>query len=147
MTDFKFNPKLDESLFSLDVPEGYHILASGVISAKGSTADDLVLLLRAWSGGNGGVFPDSLVNVTDWFNAAMKYDWSRETMDEKTMHTMIGRAFFSLNANQNWAYRGKGVKVGDAERAIFWKPSARGKYQVIYGDLSVREVEKKDLPK
>ena len=60
MSDFKFNPKLDESQFSLEVPKGYEVVVKTNFAAKDVSEDDLVLLLRAWAGGNGGVFPDSL---------------------------------------------------------------------------------------
>ena len=146
LSDIQFNPKLDESLFSLDPPEGYD-LTNMAIATKGDSLDGLLLLLRAWSGGNGGVFPDTLTDVNDWFQAATKYDWSKEAIqDEKKLSTMIGKVFFSLNENTNWVYRGKGVKVGEADRAVFWQPIGRGKYRVIYGDFSVREVDKSDLP-
>jgi hypothetical protein len=145
-SDFKFNPTLNESLFSLSAPEGYD-LVNLAISTKDDPTEGLLLLLRAWAGGNGGVFPDSLGDTSDWFKAAMKYDWSKEKIqDEKVLHTMIGQAFFALNAEQNWVYRGKGVNVGDAKRAVFWRPIGGGKYFVIYGDLSIRKLKKKDLP-
>jgi hypothetical protein len=105
-----------------------------------------LLLLRVWAGGNGGVFPDSLSDMADWIRAAGKYDWSRETEDEATLKQMIGQAFFRLNSNQNWVYRGKGVKVGDAKTPVFWRPVGDGKFQVIYGDFEVRKVDEKELP-
>jgi outer membrane lipoprotein-sorting protein len=147
LDNFKFNPKLDESQFSLTAPEGYAMVTNASFAAKDASEEDILLLLRAWAGGSGGVFPESLMNVGDWFKAAPKYDWSKEKKDETTLRTAIGRAFFNLNARQDWVYRGKGVKLGDAKTAVFWRPAAKGKYRVIYGDLSVREVEKKDLPK
>ena len=58
----------------------------------------------------------------------------------------ISRAFFGLGARQDWVYRGKGIKVGNAKEAIFWTPAGNGKYRVIYGDLSVRQADKKELP-
>ncbi|MBN2217103.1 MAG: hypothetical protein JW719_06985 [Pirellulales bacterium] len=146
MSNIRFNPPLDKSLFSLDVPPGYEVLATAPINVRDDSIEGLLLLLRAWAGGNGGVFPDSLGNVADWLRAAGKYDWSQETKDEKTLKTLIGQAFFKLNSNSNWIYRGKGVKQGDATTPIFWRPAGSGKFQVIHGDLGVRLVDKKDLP-
>ena len=146
MTDFRFNPNLVESHFSLEVPEGYQVVAKTSFAAKDASEDDLLLLLRAWSGGNGNVFPDSLTDVGGWYKAATKYDWSKEKQDEKTMEKAISRAFFRLGARQDWVYRGKGVKVGNAKQAVFWTPAGNGKYRVIYGDLSVRQADKKELP-
>ena len=146
MSDFRFDPPLDESLFSLEIPEGYERLANTTVSPRDNALDGLLLLLRVWAGGNGGVFPDSLSDIADWLRAAGKYDWSQETEDEATLKQMIGQGFFRLNANQNWAYRGKGVKVGDAKTPVFWRPAGDGKFQVIYGDFEVRKVDEKELP-
>jgi hypothetical protein len=146
MSDFEFNPKLDESQFSLDVPDGYKIVANTSFAAKDASEDDLMLLLRAWVGGNGDVFPDSLMDFAGWYKAASKYDWSKEKQDEGTMTKAISGAFFRLNAKQDWVYRGKGVKLGNSKQAIFWAPVKNGKYHVIYGDLSIRQVDKNELP-
>jgi outer membrane lipoprotein-sorting protein len=146
MSNFRFNCKLDESQFSLDLPEGYTAVVNTNYAAKDVVEDDLLLLLRAWAGGNGGVFPNSLTDVGGWFKAASKYNWSMEKQDEDTMTKAISRAFFRLGSKQDWVYRGKGVKLGNAKEAIFWTPARNGKYDVIYGDLSIRQVDKKDLP-
>ena len=42
--------------------------------------------------------------------------------------------------------RRKGIKLGSATEAIFWASAKDGKYRVIYGDLSVRQVSKQELP-
>lgn len=147
LDNFKFNPQLDESQFSLETPEGYTMAADASFAAKDASEDDVMLLLRAWAGGNGGVFPDSLADVGSWFKAATKYDWSKEeNKDGNMLRNAIVRAFFRLNSRQDWVYRGKGVKLGNAEAAVFWSPAANGKYCVVYGDLSVRQVDKKELP-
>ena len=45
-------------------------------------------------------------------------------------------------------YAGAGVKLGDADKAIFWYRQKDAKtYRVIYGDLSVKDVAPEDLPK
>ncbi len=147
MSDFRFNPSFDQSQFSLDLPKGYTMVVKTNYTAKDASNDDLLLLLRAWAGGNGGRFPDSLANSADWMKAASKYDWSKEKQDEVAMTKAISRAFSKLYAKQDWVYRGKGVKLGDAKSAIFWAPAADGKYRVIYGDLSTSQVDKSELPK
>jgi len=46
-----------------------------------------------------------------------------------------------------WIYAGKGVKIGDANTAIFWyRPAGSATYHVIYGDLSVEDVNENELP-
>ena len=46
-----------------------------------------------------------------------------------------------------WYYRGKGVKLGKADKAIFWyRPKGSQTYRVIYGDLHVEDVAPENLP-
>ena len=63
----------------------------------------------------------------------------------------IGDGFlvvFQMPADSNWHYAGKNIEFGNADAAIFWyKPKDSKTYRVIYGDLSVKDVAKKDLPK
>jgi hypothetical protein len=47
-----------------------------------------------------------------------------------------------------WHYAGNGVKLGEADKAIFWyRPEGSETYRVIYGDLSVKDVAQENLPK
>ena len=47
-----------------------------------------------------------------------------------------------------WRYAGDGVKLGDGPKAIFWyKPKDSQTWRVIYGDLSVKDINEEDLPK
>ena len=44
-------------------------------------------------------------------------------------------------------YMGKGVKLGSADRIVCWyKLKSTGKYRAVFGDLSVKDVDPKDLP-
>lgn len=62
-----------------------------------------------------------------------------------------GTLFYGMLKSENDShYVGGGVKLGTADRPIFWyKPTGAEKYRVIYADLSVKEVvpaEIKDFP-
>jgi hypothetical protein len=47
-----------------------------------------------------------------------------------------------------WHYNGQGVKLGDADKPIFWyQPQGSQTWRVIYGDLSVKDVAPENLPK
>ena len=53
-----------------------------------------------------------------------------------------------LEARSEFQYSGNGVKLGDAEKAIFWyQPKGSETYRIIYGDLSVKDVSAEELPK
>ncbi len=72
MSDFKFDVKLDKSLFSLDIPKGYtdSVSAVGKEAAasekeyadvfKEASAEDMVEMFRVWVKAKGGTFPDAL---------------------------------------------------------------------------------------
>ncbi len=48
----------------------------------------------------------------------------------------------------DYRYTGGGVKLGDAEKAVFWyKPKDSQNYRIIYGDLSVKDISQENLPK
>ena len=47
----------------------------------------------------------------------------------------------------DWHYAGMGVKLGTPNRPIFWCKVGEENYQVIYADLSTKEVSPEDVPK
>ena len=58
-----------------------------------------------------------------------------------------GLIFFQ-HLSADWHYAGCGVKLGDAEKVIFWyRPRDSETYRVVYGDLSVKDVVPENLPK
>ena len=59
ITDYEFNPTLDESLFAMTPPPGYALL-QGSLDLKDTTEQDLVSLLDLLADGNDGDFPDTL---------------------------------------------------------------------------------------
>jgi len=59
MTDFQWNPELDESLFTLEIPEGYETLESSV-DVGDKSSDDFVIMLRFFVRINDDRFPDEL---------------------------------------------------------------------------------------
>jgi hypothetical protein len=53
-----------------------------------------------------------------------------------------------MKPENDWHYAGKGVKLGSANRLIFWwKPDGAKNYRVIYGDLKIRDVNPEELKK
>ena len=54
----------------------------------------------------------------------------------------LGFVFEQLPREADAHYGGKGVKLGAADKPIFWyRPKDAKQYRVIYGDLSVREAD------
>jgi len=51
-----------------------------------------------------------------------------------------------LPAKSDWHYNGQEATLGDANTVIFWyKPNDTEFYRVIYGDLSIEDIDQKDL--
>ena len=153
-TEFQFDAPMDESLFSMDIPDGYGEQETE-LDLLGSTEDDFIEGLRVWAEAIGdGRYPDS-VSVESFIAQApmlkRKFEelgLSDETeleMGLKLQRYLLFIRFFK--GEGKWHYGGKSVKLGDADTAIFWyRPHGSTTYRVIYGDLSVRDVPPEDLP-
>jgi len=122
----------------------------------GATEDDFIegLRIRAEIIGDG-QFPEG-VAVEDYLKQApaigkkieelgLSQEEETELGMKLTRHLLFIRFF---KGEGEWHYAGKGVKLGDADTAIFWyQPKDSETYRVIYGDLSVKDVAPEDLPK
>ena len=150
--NFQFNVPVDESLVSMDVPDGY-TEQKKVFDMGTSTEQDLVECLRIWAELLlDGKFPEAigmeeLMNQLPQIEARLAESVvSAEEGTQKGMTLAKGMLFIMGLKNQHYA--GNGVKLGEADKAIFWYQSERaGTYRVIYGDLSVKEVPEENLPK
>ncbi|GAG49584.1 unnamed protein product, partial [marine sediment metagenome] len=154
MSGFVLDKELDEGLFNLKPPDDYfHTRAK---FARGDPSEkDVILLLRIWAMGGGDVFPEAL-DARKFSEAAAKVDWkqlgiemgikSREESDK--VNDAISRAFWWLYSGHQWTYAGKGVRLGEEAKPIFWyRPKESKTCRVIYGDLSVKDIRPEDLPK
>lgn len=158
MNDFRINLKLDESLFSLDVPEGYTVHRVSM-DASEPTLDDLAKTLRVVAEHNDGTFPAELHGVEGIMGVITKSVIAKHGPDntpeiEKAMvefapKTARGSAFvMTLSPENDYRYVGKDVKLNTPNRPIFWyKPTESKKYRVIYADLSIKDVAPEDLGK
>ena len=77
--------------------------------------------------------------------AAWMQEWTEmtEPTTRQTMQDYLQGVWFyaSLKDEHDSNYAGNGVKLGTAERPIFWyQPTGADAYRVIYGDLRVEEV-------
>jgi len=149
-----FDVRMDESLFSMDVPEGY-TQRQTELDLFSATEEDFIEGLRICAEMFGdGQFPKG-VAVEDYLKQAPvmgeKIEELELSKEEETklgmklrQHLLFIRFF---KGEGKWHYAGKGVELGDAETPIFWYcPMGSETYRVIYGDLSVRDVSPEDLP-
>ena len=152
LSDFEVDKPLDASLFSMEIPKGYKLIGGGTVEIKKATADDLAGFLRFWAETRGGTFPDTLSEM-EWIRdcldrmKAMEKELGSEESLKQAVPMARARLFLQMHPKTHKQYAGQGVKLGDADTAIFWyKPKGAETYKVIYGDLTVKDVAAEDLP-
>ncbi|MHC4734039.1 MAG: anti-sigma factor family protein [Planctomycetota bacterium] len=153
--NFQFDVPVKDSQISMDVPDGYTLDEAEVDFTKG-TEEDFIESLRIWAKFLlDGKFPEAVGTkqyMTQIPLIGEKLAQSGLSEDEATKLAMaVPRGMFFLQLLEidgKYHYAGKGVKLGDAEKAIFWyKPERSKNWRVIYGDLSVKDVDPENLPK
>jgi len=159
MSNIVFDVELDESLFSLDVPDGYNVTTLRRDLSE-PTEEDFIESFQIWAEHMDGKFPSkmdrSAVNeFVQYRREKMKEKGIEPSIDDVTKLQQIiidmthGFPFVeALPADSDWHYAGQNVKFGDTDKAIFWyRPEGSTTYHVIYGDLSVQDVAPENLPK
>jgi hypothetical protein len=155
MKNFQFDPPIDESLVSMDVPAGY-TLDETEYDMTDVTEQDFIESLRIWAKIIGdGTFPEAIgtenaMNQMPVLGAKMvSLNLPEEEASQMGGNFGKGMLFYQILETDNKGhYAGQGVKLGDASKAIFWyKPEGSETWRVIYGDLSVKDVAEGDLPK
>jgi len=151
------NPKLDDELFSMTVPEGFEVIAAKPAPPP-VTEERLIEYLRTTAEFNQGTFFDTAKGPgIDLINHAAKKDAADRTAAEQKMvdlnrkNMLAGQSYPLLQFDgaepKSFRYIGGGVKLGDASHIVCWyKLKSTGKYRAIYGDLTIKDVESKDLP-
>ncbi len=167
VSEIAFDVELDDALFSLEPPAGYTLKAA---EPPAITEGDVLDFMGAVADYYHSTFPDRMPH----FAQSSKEDLERlrqaqkavrqksgaspaeiklvETMDRwlqtgipgpGPMHIFLTRQI----VEGSWKYLGKGVKRGDRDRIVCWyRPRGSRTYRVVYGDLSVKDIEPEDLP-
>ena len=162
MTDFQVGVDLDESLFRLEVPEDYTVQQTAELDFSKKPISYLAETLKLAAEVNEGVFPTTL-RGEDGIDGIMQR--VAKTLAEKharnhaelmkfttDLSMKLGGTFgflFSLSPDNDWHYAGKDVQLNAPNTPIFWyKPHKMSmSYQVLYADLSVKEVTAEEVPK
>ena len=156
MKNFQFDTPVDETLVSMEVPDGY-TLQKKDIDFSDATEKDFVESLRIWAEIIGdGTFPDAIgTEQTMKIMPTLVQKLSQMQLSEEEGTTIgisfgKGMLFHQMldNGGCDWNYAGAGVKLDDADTPVFWyQPQGSDTCRVIYGDLSVKDVAPEDLPK
>ncbi len=156
LKNFELDVPVDDSLLSMDVPPGY-TLKDTKFDLGNATEQDFVESLRVWAKVLGdGTFPDTIGTESAMKEMPMLGQKLGELNLPEEQATQMGMAFgkgmlfhqIIDTRGDDWHYAGNGVKLGDAETAVFWyRPKGSQTFRIIYGDLSVKDVAPNDLPK
>lgn len=158
--DIIYNETLDESLFSLKPPEGYTVKVERRPQVREKEMVDYLGILADF---NNKTFPDQLFPFTftsDRINKIWdKAEDERTAAEQKLIDTMdhykmaglymmpTGHFIKDHTVENSFRYLGKGVKLGNKERIVCWyKLKGSNTYRVVYGDLSIKDVVREDLP-
>jgi outer membrane lipoprotein-sorting protein len=169
-TNIKLNVDVDEAMFSTEVPDGYVVKETEEeqTESQPGVVDEqrIINSLREWTDLSGGVFPSSVVGYSAIKDLDPNADISFIQKEWKGFHGFVhvnnlnmkeflkvmqligtGGLIGSMPPGSDWHYAGKGVKLGQADKAIFWyRPAESETYRVIYGDLSIKDVAPENLP-
>jgi len=149
MSDFEFDVKVDEKLFSMEPPAGYKVIRSKV-NLDPANEDDLTASLKRLTELADGELPagfDGGSMGTAFAKAIMKETKGKEDVSEELykMALELGRGMAfpgTLPAEADAHYAGRGVKLGGDPKPIFWyKPKGEGKYRVLSTDWKWAETE------
>ena len=153
------DPKLDAADFRLDPPAGYAYQAQ---ARPTITEGEMVAFLGASARFNDGVFPDSPYATFDKakFNAAgLKPDDARTPAERELIELHDRFLFREVNRPPvrqfvedhtepgSFHYVGAGARVGQADRILCWYTTkVTTKHRAVFADLSVRDVDRSELP-
>jgi hypothetical protein len=157
LSDFSWNIELDESLFSLEPPEGY-TLEERQFDVSETGENGLVQALAFWTEMSDGMFPAKINDLGDPNMVRPmlieKFDKDGDPGEEldqamKQAHIILKGLFFAqqCKAQGSWNYAGEGVIPGDADTPIcWWKLENLEDYRIVYADLSIGNISAADLP-
>ena len=168
MTDFHTDVDLNAELFSLGVPEGYTVAQTSELDLGKKPIVWLAELLKMVAEQNDGVFPPTLhgEDIGEIMQRFAK-TWAEEhgkdsPMERKklgaeissrvlneTMHLSFVLGMLNALPAKYWHYEGKDVKLNAPDTPIFWLrfPPTSSVCQVLYADLSIKEVPAEQMPK
>lgn len=151
ISDFVFNVAVNAEMFSINPPAGYQLQQVKLPNVGKDGEKNVIEALKGFAERSGGRFPAHLNEWTE-FTALAKTDPKNPAkLDDASMQwmTSVGgmTPFLTMLPKDGQAYLGDGVRLNQKDTMIFWYRTPEGKYRAIYADLTVKDVEGKDLPK
>jgi hypothetical protein len=174
LTGFTYDAELDEKMFVVAVPEGYHEvqMMTASVKALSDRFDRFAAMLRKCAEHNDSVFPTSLKHSDaegTCFAIVAKYslEWAAKrdaasNFEEKQKIAVAqveavkdfldaiseGLDFLKLPQDKLDFHYFPGARLNQADRPVAWfSPDGLKTYRVLYADLIVRETEADALPR
>jgi outer membrane lipoprotein-sorting protein len=158
---FEIDPKLDDSLFSLDPPDGYTLQqfeAPMILTPE----EAVVTVLRAYSEATDGQLPhriDRMEELTTALSHPVRPRPKPAAEDSKPaggmdpdmlrLATAAGQlaTFFATAEKGTYGYTSEGVAAGQADRIVFWnRVKGTDTYRAVFADFHIAEVRAEQLP-
>jgi outer membrane lipoprotein-sorting protein len=156
LTDFQIDPEVDDALFRMEPPPGYALrkAESDLLGMDEKTflnpEKAAVALLRVFAEKTGGKFPKRLDDLSEFDEVFPRKQKVGELPDAEMLRVVQSISRFmmaSRTLNGGFGYKSDGVKLGDADRILFWyRPQGATQYRAVYGDLHVGDVDADQLP-
>lgn len=165
LDQFAFDVPFDAALFETVAPEGYEVKKTGKgytdvpPVGEGLAEEPLLTGLKVVAEFLDGVFPPA-IELPKLQQALRQYIKDNQLSEEEVQRRLLPvsdywtKAVWYLNALRHQdqvkdlQYIGQGVRLGEAETPImWWQPADSPTYRVIYGDLSVKDLQPDELPK
>ncbi len=155
--DIVLNADIDPELFSLKPPTDYKLETKERPTA---TEEEMVEYFGASAKAHNGIFGVGGLTESDLYRVAANKDKGDRTEKEQAIVDLVNNTMLRTRYRgpedlfitdhtipDSYRYIGKGVKLGDKDRIVCWyRLQKNGQYRAVYGDLTVKDVDPKDLP-
>lgn len=157
MDDLTINPKLDNALFSTQVPAGYTQERIALSIPTGKPGEqDVVEFLRQYAATFDGSFPPGL-QPAEWLaplkqrlatGANAQNPTTRPAPQFLVLLGLSGRVTqFLETLPHGYHYAATGLRPGDSSKIIFWyRPDGSDEYRAVYANLHAATVAQDQLP-
>lgn len=153
--NFDFSVEPDPTRFEMTPPEGYSVIdTQGMIDfKKDATEEAFIEGLRFLAHLRDGWFPreisiESFMRNAEEIGTLVEQKFEGPLAQAQAgMQLGKGLVFLRVYSGRGpWHYAGNGVKLGQAEKPVFWYPPKDSEaYRVIFGDLHVEQITPEDL--
>ena len=154
--DFQVDVALDDALFKLEPPAGYALRKeeSKIIGMDEKTflnpEQAVADLLRIFAEKTGGTFPKRLDEPEEFRKMMPQQVQKTAIPDSETLRMIQALTRFMIatqSLKEKFGYTPDGVKLGDADKILFWyRPDGGKSYRAIFGDLHAADVRVDKLP-